>query len=70
MNTQLVNIWTEGPGATAANDQAVQNAKGEFGQSGIDEGPDNDATNLDESKDRWWLYREAARLGLSFDLFL
>lgn len=70
MDTLLINTWTDKK-ANDTSDQAAQNPTDEIAQIGIDGGPDNDATNLDEpAKDRWWLYREAARFGLSFDLCL
>lgn len=69
MNTPIVSIWTE-PKAADTSDQAAQDPTDETAQVEIDGGSDDDATNLNEPKDRWWLYREAARFGLSFDLCL
>jgi hypothetical protein len=72
MSLTLINIWTERRTATTG-DQPVENAKGDIAHVEIEEDLDNDAANrrLDEcAKDAFWLYREAARFGVSFDLFL
>jgi hypothetical protein len=72
MILRLVNIRTEKKSAET-NDQPIKSANDAIAHVEIKGDLDNDAANrrLDESaKDRFWLYREAARFGLSFDLYL
>lgn len=70
MNIRL-NIWTK---ETTATNQAVENnVEDNIAHVETDGDPNNDAANPraeEPGKDRWWVYREAARFGVHFDLCL